>query len=165
MTNLLGIYLNDHWAGSAGGVELARRLRSSNADDAEMAAICAEIETDRESLEGVMDALEIPRQRLKPLAAVVGAKLGRLKLNGRLRDYSPLSRLLELELLYLGVSGKLRLWTALRENVGGHAGDHDLTELAARAERQRERLGELHLSAAARAFGDSESAASPPPTD
>jgi hypothetical protein len=159
MTDLLAIYLNDHLAGSAGGVELARRLRANNADDPEMAAplaeICAEIETDRDSLEGLMEALEIRRDRIKPVLAWAGEKLGRLKFNGRLRGYSPLSRLVELELLYLGVSGKLRLFTALRENLGERVGDHDLAELAARAGRQRERLESLHRSAATRAFGKS----------
>lgn len=154
--HLLAIYLNDHLAGSTAGVELARRLRSSNADDPEfgppLARICAEIEADRESLKGVMKALGVRRQCLKPAAAWAGEKLGRLKLNGRLRGYSPLSRLLEVELLQLGATGKLRLWTALRENLTERVGDNDLTELEARARRQRDQLEELHRSAATRAL-------------
>ena len=47
---LLGIYLNDHLAGATLGVELARRLRSSNEGEAEfgqpLARLCAEIEAD-----------------------------------------------------------------------------------------------------------------------
>jgi hypothetical protein len=156
---LLAIYLNDHLAGATGGMELARRLRASNAEDPEfaqpLAQICAEIEADRESLTGVMEALGVRRQCLKPAAAWAGEKLGRLKLNGRLRGYSPLSRLLEIELLQLGVIGKQRLWMALRENVGERAGRHDIGELEARAGRQRDRLDGLHRSAAARAFGGS----------
>lgn len=156
---LLAIYLNDHLAGSTGGVELARRLRSSNANNPEfgrpLAQICAEIETDRESLKGVMKALGVRRQHLKPAAAWAGEKLGRLKLNGRIRGYSPLSRLLEVEMLLLGVTAKLRLWSALRENLGERAGDHDLAALAARAMHQRGQLEELHRSAAARALSGS----------
>jgi hypothetical protein len=45
-------------------------------------------------------------------------KAGRLKLNGELLGYSPLSRLEELEALSLGVEGKLALWTALRRTHG-----------------------------------------------
>jgi hypothetical protein len=86
------------------------------------------------------------------VAAWAGEKFGRLKPNGQLRGYSPLSRLLEVELLMLGVTGKLRLWTGLRENVGERAGDHDLVELAARAMRQRDQLEQLHRSAATKAF-------------
>jgi hypothetical protein len=154
--NLLEIYLNDHLGGSAGGVELARRLRDSNVEDSEMgpplAQICAEIEADQRTLKGIMAALGVPRGRLKPAAAWAGEKLGRLKLNGQLRGYSPLSRLLELETLHLGVTGKLRLWRVLRERFGERVGEHDLAELEARAQRQSSRLEELHLSAAARAF-------------
>jgi hypothetical protein len=53
------------------------------------------------------------------------------------------------------VTGKLRLWTALRENHGERAGEHDLAGLEARAARQRDQLEELHRSAAARALGRS----------
>src|SRR6478609_5185073 len=99
----LAIYLNDHLAGAALGVELARRLRSSNQGDREMgeplARICAEIEADRETLVGLMERLGVARKPLKPALARVGERLGRLKLNGQLRGYSPLSWVLELEVL------------------------------------------------------------------
>ena len=40
-------------------------------------------------------------------------KLGRLKPNGQILGYSPLSRLVELETLALGITGKRSLWEAL----------------------------------------------------
>ncbi|MGH2976709.1 MAG: hypothetical protein ACRDLL_17870 [Solirubrobacterales bacterium] len=108
MGELLAIYLNDHLAGATLGVELARRLRAGNQDDPEfgpaLADVCTEIETDRETLKAVMDRLGIGQSKLKPLIAVLGERVGRLKLNGRLWGYSPLSRLDELELLQIGVS-------------------------------------------------------------
>jgi hypothetical protein len=155
---LLAIYLNDHLAGATLGVELARRLRGSNRDDPEfgpaLAEVCAEIETDRETLEAVMGKLGVGRSRLKPLAAILGERLGRLKLNGQLRGYSPLSRLDELELLQIGVAGKRRLWRALEHT---HAGDlsgsgFELGALAERATEQLRRLEALHLKAAALAL-------------
>lgn len=156
MGKLLAIYLNDHLAGATGGVELARRLRAANRDDPELgpelAAICAEIEADRETLEAVMDRLEVGRSRLKPLAAVLAERLGRLKLNGHLWTYSPLSRLDELELLQLGVTGKRRLWRALEHTHAGDLGDFELGELAERATGQLRRLEALHLKAAALAL-------------
>jgi hypothetical protein len=137
-------------------VELARRLRASNADDPEMgeplAGLCEEIEDDREALQRVMAGLGVGRSHLKPKLAWAGEKLGRLKLNGTLREYSPLSRLLEIELLALGVTGKLRLWSALRERFGESAGGEDLAVLRQRAASQRERLEVLHGIAATRAF-------------
>ena len=42
-------------------------------------------------------------------------KAGRLKMNGELFEYSPLSRLVEFEGLTLGVTGKLSLWKVLEQ--------------------------------------------------
>ncbi len=156
MGDLLAIYLNDHLAGATLGVELARRLRGSNEDDPEfgpaLAEICAEIEADRETLEAAMDRLGVSRSKLKPLGAVVGERLGRLKLNGQLRGYSPLSRLDELELLQLGVAGKRRLWRALEHTHAGELPGFELGALAERATEQLRQLETLHLKAAALAL-------------
>jgi hypothetical protein len=153
---LLGIYLNDHLAGSRFGVELVRRAASSNAGDPvfgePLAQIRAEIETDRGTLEEVMRRNGIRRDPLKPAAAWTAEKLGRLKLNGRIRGYSPLSRVVELEGLVLGINGKLRLWVVLESLSGELDGDFDFGQLAARAAGQKDRIEELHLKAAALAF-------------
>ena len=152
---LLCIYLNDHLAGSVAGVELARRLRASNREDPDfgppLAAICAEIEADRETLQSLMGTLGVRRDLAKPAAAWAGEKLGRLKLNGQLRGYSPLSRLVELEGLCLGVAGKLQLWRALERSLDSVEG-FDFEQLTERAGRQRETLEDLRLLAAGRAF-------------
>jgi hypothetical protein len=150
--DLLAIYLNDHLAGATAGVELARRLRASNRDDPEfgpaLAEVCAEIEADRETLESVMAWLGVGQSKLKPLAAVLGERLGRLKLNGQLRGYSPLSRLDELELLQIGVAGKRRLWRALEHTHADDLSSFELGALAERATGQLRRLEALHLKAA-----------------
>lgn len=156
MTNrFLSIHLNDHLAGSTAGVELVRRLRASNEDDPEMgptlAAVCAEIEADREALEALMARLGVRRDPLKPMLAWAGEKLGRLKPNGRLRGYSPLSLLVELEGLELGITGKLQLWGALERSLDGIDG-FDFEQLGERAASQRDRVEGLRLVAAARAF-------------
>jgi hypothetical protein len=156
MAELLAIYLNDHLAGSTLGVELARRLRASNRDDPEfgpvLAEVCSEIEADRETLKAVMDRFGVSQSKLKPLAAVFGERLGRLKLNGRLWGYSPLSRLDELELLQIGVAGKRRLWRALERTHPSDLPGFDLGALAERATEQLRRLEVLHLKAAALAL-------------
>jgi hypothetical protein len=153
---LLAIYLNDHLAGATAGVELARRLRASNEDDPEfgsaLAEVCAEIEADRETLKAVMDRLGVAQSKLKPLAATLGERLGRLKPNGRLLSYSPLSRLDELELLQIGVVGKRRLWRALERTHAEDLSGFDLGALAERATEQLRRLEALHLKAAALAL-------------
>lgn len=156
MKELLTIYLNDHLAGATLGVELARRLGASNQDDAEfgpvLAEVCAEIDADRETLRAVMNQLGVGQSKLKPLAAVLGERVGRLKLNGQLWGYSPLSRLDELELLQIGVVGKRRLWRALEHTHAGDLSGFDLSALAERATEQLRRLEALHLKAAALAL-------------
>jgi hypothetical protein len=147
---LLAIYLNDHLAGSIGGVETARRARGSNEGTefgAPLATLVAEIEADRETLEAVMKELDVARSRIKPAIGWLGEKLGRLKPNGQLRGYSPLSRVVELELLLLGISGKLRLWLLLDELVGDRL-DTDFAALAKRAEAQRATVEDLQVKAA-----------------
>lgn len=137
----LAIYLNDHLAGAAVGVGVAGRLRDSNREDPELgeplARICAEVEADRATLEGLMEHLGIRRGRIKPALASAGEKLGRLKPNGQLTGYSPLSRLIELELILVGVSGKLQLWRALERALGSGPEGFDFAELAERAARRK----------------------------
>ena len=152
----LAIYLNDHLAGAALGVELARRMRSSNRGDAEfgepLARVCGEVEADREMLIRLMERLEVERGNLKPALAVLGERLGRLKLNGQLRGYSPLSRVLELEVLASLVGGKMQLWNGLEQSFGERLEGFDFHDLAERADRQGRQIEDLHLAAAQRAL-------------
>lgn len=115
-SRLLAIYLNDHLAGATAGVEVARRARASNGGSElgrVLQRICAEIEADKSTLESVMAQLGVRRDPIKPAGAWLAEKLGRLKLNGQLTGYSPLSRVIELEGLHIGITGKLELWRAL----------------------------------------------------
>jgi hypothetical protein len=155
----LGIYLNDHLAGAALGIGVARRLHESNKDDAEMAKplaqVCAEIEADRGTLEALMRRLGIRPGSVKPALASAAERLGRLKPNGQLTGYSPLSRLLELEFLLIGISGKMQLWKALERALGESLEEFDFGRLVERAVRQRGVVDELHRDAAERALRSS----------
>lgn len=151
----LAIYLNDHLAGATLGLDLAKRSRSSNEGNdygEELAKLAAEIEEDRDALIALMEELGVPRDRLKIASAWAAEKVGRLKLNGSLFSYSPLSRLVELEGLYLGVTGKLSLWENLKTATPGGVSVADLDELIERAKSQRARLEDLRRRAAAEAF-------------
>ena len=115
-SELLPIYLNDHLAGSTAALELVRRLLRSNSRNdygPDLARLASEIEQDRKSLLAVMSDLAVGADRVKLVLGWAAEKVGRLKLNGRWLSYSPLSRLMELEVLGLGVTGKLALWRAL----------------------------------------------------
>lgn len=145
---LLEIYLNDHLAAATGGRDLARRAAASNRNSDYgpfMQRLADEITEDRESLVSIMRALNIKIDPIKVLAGWGAEKVGRLKLNGRLLGYSPLSRLVELETLSLAVHGKLALWRSLQQLQPTllPAGYGLLPELVERAQRQLEEL-EVH---------------------
>lgn len=150
----LRIYLNDHLAASAGWIALARRTQRSNPDGELgrfLAELVAELVEERASLERFLHVFGLRRNPVKEglLRAAVGA--GRLKLNGRLRSYSDLSRVLELEGLAFALTSRRALWTNLRET--GRAFPVDLDELIGRVTRRQEALERLRLEAARRAFG------------
>ena len=148
----LSIYLNDHFAGAVGGVELVRRLHGSNREDETfgppLGRLKEEIEAKRATLYRLIEQLGFSRDRLKPIGAWVLEKAGRLKLNGQLRGYSPLSRLLELEGLAMGLSGQLGLWRTLIE-LGVEQPGFDFEQLAAETAEHRSTVEDLHRRAAA----------------
>ena len=152
---LLAIYLNDHLAGATVGVELVRRAAGANQGTPlgeTLEQLAAEIAEDRESLKRAMSDLDVGEDRIKVAAGWTAEKVGRLKLNGRLIGYSPLSRLVELEGLHLGISGKLELWRMLKQTAEARLRGVDLDELIKRAESQRRRLAPYRKAAAEQAI-------------
>jgi hypothetical protein len=156
---LLRTYLNDHMAGAAAGLSLARRAAASNRGTPlgdHLEELADEIEQDARELRELINRLGMPVARPKMLAAAVAERLGRLKLNGQVIGYSPLSRLVELEGLCGGIEVKHRLWESLKtlgESEPAIAG-LDLERLSSRAEAQRDGLEPHRLEAARMAFGD-----------
>ncbi|MEA2220429.1 MAG: hypothetical protein QOJ35_3055, partial [Solirubrobacteraceae bacterium] len=117
-TDYLSTYLQDHRAGAEAGVNLARRLADENVGtpyEDFLTLLAQEIEEDVATVESIMDRFDVGKDLLKTTGAKIGEKLGRLKPNEQLTEYSPLSRVLELEMLRSGVQGKLALWDALYE--------------------------------------------------
>ena len=154
---LLGIYLNDHLAGSAAGLELARRAarenRSTPLGDF-LATLATELEEDRTILQQVRSALDVPRDHLKQGAAWVMERVARLKLNGRLLRYSPLSRMMELEGLFLGSQGRRLLWRLLKRlsRTERRLAGFDFDALIARTEMHLRGLERWRLLSADTAF-------------
>ncbi len=152
----LHIYLADHLAGSAVGVEVAKRCAKSNEGNdighfLQTKALPA-IEEDRATLEQIIDLVGGSPSVVKQALAWTGEKLGRLKLNGELTSYSPLSRLVELEGLSLGIAGKMALWQALREIRDDRLETIDFGHLIKRAEEQREGVELQRRKASVMAF-------------
>jgi len=149
----LSVYLNDHLAGATLGVELARRAAREN-DGGELGAFlegfAREVVEDRAVLLRLMRTLDVEPSVTKSGLAWALEKAGRLKLNGQLTGYSPLSRLVELEGLSLGVRGKQSLWEALAAAFGSdpRLAEFDFAALALRAAHQLDDLTEQRLAAA-----------------
>lgn len=144
---LWSIYLNDQLALMVAAQVLSRRAaRSNKASDLGtfLADLASELETDISALHVVMDELGVASSRVKIPAVRIGVRLGRLKWNGRIIRYSPLSRVVELEALCLLAAARRRFWTSL--------GDADLRlpnevvppALAEHSAGQLDRLEELH---------------------
>ncbi|HEV7753539.1 MAG TPA: hypothetical protein VGO71_18455 [Baekduia sp.] len=154
-TKYLAIYLNDHLAGSTGALELVKRAASEH--DGPLGTFLAglrdEIAADRKVLEELMDQLGVSPDRPKLAAAWAAEKAGRLKLNGEVRGRSPLTPLVELEALSIGIEGKRLLWLALSEVEDLPLSRERLAELVARAEAQREGVEVHRREAARRALG------------
>jgi hypothetical protein len=155
---LLGTYLNDHMAGAVAGSNLARRLaeaeRNWTAGDV-LRRLADEIDEDRRTLGTLMSTLDVPVRRHKLLVAAVAERVARLKLNGRLVRRSPLSRVIELETMRLGVEGKAAGWRTLRTRAetDSRLDGARLDALISRAQRQIDQLERLRVHAAAEAFG------------
>jgi hypothetical protein len=155
---LLEIYLQDHFAGATAGLELAKRSAKANQGHRQFGGplqrLASEIGEDREALRRIMATLQVEPDRIKTALFWAGEKAGRLKPNGQLRGYSPLSRLVEIEGLISGVCGKLSLWRVLLDVQSGdpRLDEAKLTELANRAEDQLSRLHALRGDAARIAF-------------
>lgn len=156
---LLSIYLNDHLAGATAGALISRRAAGSNRGTKlaeRLDSLATEIEQDRETLRSVMQSIGAAPNAAKVALVKLAERTGRvLKLNGRLLAYSPLSRVEELELLRIGVEGKLALWRTLEKTRGAdpRLKGVDFAALAERAERQRDELEAMRLQAAEEAFG------------
>lgn len=151
---LLRIYLNDHLAASVAARELVGRCLRQNAEGRLgdfLRRLDRELEEDQEGLRGVLKSLGGIEDPAKEAAAWILEKFGRLKLNGQLTGYSPLSRLEELEALVLGIRGRMALLASLEE--AAKSDDRlrllDLKTLQERARRQHEEA-ELHRREAAR---------------
>ena len=103
-----------------------------------------------------MASLGVTEDKVKVAGGWLGEKAGRLKPNGHLLSRSPLSPVVELEALSIGIEGKRLLWVGLHD-AAGELGlpPERFSELEARAARQREELESHRAAAALRAFAPS----------
>jgi len=150
-------YLQDHYAGSAAGIELFRRAADQQTDPVArttLTEMAAQVEEERDTLERFLEVIGAKPDPVKNAAAWVAEKIGRFKPNGELIRRSPLSDVIELETLRLAVEGKASGWRVLRQLAedDGKFDAVELDRLLAAADDQMEQLESLRMSAANRVF-------------
>ncbi|WP_020660509.1 hypothetical protein [Amycolatopsis benzoatilytica] len=157
MNRFLGIYLNDQLALGVLWRELAFRAARNNRETDLAAAldeVAAAIAEDVSAFEGVLRRLGVRPNPVKTWLAVAAERAGRLKCNGRVRGFSPLSRFFEMEALAMGIEGKKILWHTVADLAAAREmlPDVDFDALLDRAEHQRDVLEPCRRRAGAAAF-------------
>lgn len=155
--DVLKSYLNDHLTGAAGGRARANRMKQWYAETpigSGLAAVADEIDEEYHHLHQLVGRLGLRRRLPLLLLARAGEMAGRLKPNGRGAKSSPVTPVLELELLRAAVNGKQGLWQTLAEHSGELGLDEQEYRRRSRLAEQQERvLEDLHARCRARAFG------------
>lgn len=145
----LNVYLQDHWAVSAAGLDLAERVARTHRGEEvgpDLEVVAADVRRDREALRTVMRRVGLAPAVVRPTLARAAERLGRLKPNGHLLTRSPASDVLELEALQAVVATRRAGWVtllALADDLARVDPGH-LEELRDRAEDQLRRLAEVH---------------------
>ncbi|MFJ8180900.1 transaldolase [Streptomyces sp. NPDC094469] len=163
--DLLAIYLNDHFAGATGGLELFRRAadaRKNQEEKAVLADLARQVEEDRDALAKIMTDLDVSVDHTRAALGWVAEKVGRLKTNGSLISRSPLSDVLETEAMLLGVRGKAAGWRTLcaLADTDRRLDAARLDVLLERAEGQSTALEELRVAAVTRSLAPRNTATS-----
>ena len=153
MNEYLGIYLNDHFAGSVVAIELLEHLEKAHPGTELgqlVAGLRADISADQQVLEALMKCLQITTSRPRKAIAWLTEKFTELKL--RFDDTSDGAlRLLEsLETVAISIDGKAALWRSLAgaSEINPWLRNMDYAILEQRAREQRLRIEIERLKAA-----------------
>jgi hypothetical protein len=157
MTEHIATYLNDHLAGAVAGLAILDHIidKTSEAEKKDILALLKkDIEEDKETLQGLIEDLEIGESTFRKVSGWASEKLIELKLRFDDPSAGPFLLFESLEALSLGIEGKRSLWRALSRIPGGGTalGSLDLDNLTKRAEAQRDVVETFRLSAAIQAF-------------
>jgi hypothetical protein len=157
MNHDLAIYINDHLAGSVAAVTLIDDLLAGDIDASlktVLTRIKREIGEEQEILRKLLESASIKEDSAKKAMAWLAEKLGRLKLGGRGADGNCLPVVQVLEVLYLGITGKLLGWDVLDAVYGPRLSESgiNIQALQTRALAQRDAVEEHRLDYARKAF-------------
>lgn len=153
----LAIYLNDHLAAAQGALELLTHLASAHSGTPVgdfLTQLHSDIEMDRQSLEQLMERLQITISTPRRVSGWLAEKVAFVKLQIDDKGSGTLRLFEGLDALLVGIEGKRGLWRALAaatETVPElHGSDYDY--LAQRAELQRSRVDAIRLDVAKEAL-------------
>jgi hypothetical protein len=153
MADALATYLNDHLAGSNFAISLLERMASNQDDDVRTFAeeLLVEERKDQDALKGLIERVGGKESVVKGALGWISDWAASVKL--RMHDES-LGLFESLEMLGLGVLGKLSLWRALAVVADTHPAvrEFDLEYLAKRAEAQHADIERERLAAAMKAL-------------
>lgn len=153
---LLRIYLNDHLAVAVAAEQTARRSAQANRGRALgpfLEGLADHLRDERIALRNALAGRGMTPSRIKRASGWAAEKVGRLKPNGRLRGYSPLSRVFELEsLLMMAAFGRSALERLVELAPSGSEDERAAAALAARSDEVRVELHRWIEDAAAEAL-------------
>lgn len=154
--DLLELYLSDHLTGATAGVGRITRMANDFVDTpmfGRLGQLVDEISAERAFLIQLIDDLGLDRKPYRQAVAWVGERVGRLKSNGKIVERSPMTMLLETELMRGAVMGKLGMWQMLEVQAPTLGLDPKVfTDLIEMTENQVTLLDEIHAYASERAL-------------
>lgn len=154
--DLLQLYLNDHLTGATAGRSRAQRMVKEYVDlpiHPQLVTIAADLDREHRRLSRLISELGLSHHPLRLIAGKVVEQVGRLKLNERLLTRSPMTPLLEVELLRGAVNAKVGLWeelAVLSPRLGLDATEWE--QLAERAKEQSAIIEQMHAALREDAF-------------
>lgn len=155
-TDLLGLYISDHLTGATAGAERIARMATDFTETPVFAALSEladQIRKEHAFIQRLLEQLGLNRRPAAEAIAWAGERFGRLKGNGTVLRRSPMTMVLETELMRSAVIGKLGLWQTLADNAEGIGLEaSQFVELAHNARHQLSVLDAVHEYARTRAF-------------
>lgn len=155
MSESLGTYLNDHLGGAQVALQLLAAMRDQH-DDQHFrnfaAQLLPEVQEDDGTLRSILGRVHGSPSSIKAAGGWLLEKAARLKLGHT--GSTDLELFESLELLALGIHGKLCLWKTLQVAASGDARlrDYDFDRLILRATEQRAIIEAERLNLARRIF-------------
>lgn len=151
MSNPLGTYLNDHLGGAQIAIQLLQAMRDQHDDPEyrEFASILLpDIEADDRTLRSIAEKTGSSPSAIKEAGGWLLEKFARLKLGHT--GSTDFEMFESLELLVLGIHGKLCLWKALgaASSLDCRLREYDFEKLANRAREQYDKVEKERLDLA-----------------